>query len=704
MSDGERNSGGMESTADSGTAPELAAPVTDEATCHELLATGVDAVCLRIEALISRKRSGGISYDRVSEIVRAARAQGARAYVVFDLDVAEREIEVAARVLEVARAAQCAAVVVRDPALLALREAFPELAFHFNEQTPISNTADALAASTLGAARVVPARELDLLELRALGGQREVPVEVVEDPNAGYGLAGHCLLGSWLTGQSEHRGFPLPVSAVKPAVSNQPEAAAGGSEEPWLLSPLNELRAAGACALRIDGRRVSPQWVLQAAGVYRRILDGEEANAWADEFRRLRPAASRADLPPPVGQGEDLAETKEAYSAAEAFVEHLPDESPDGSSAPGRGSTYDLELYVAPKGIELHCQCAGIEEKWTIPKTVVHRPHKAVSVETLFQRLSGEALHGCELGQMSTNEPEFLLVPRAVNALVARISKIVQRGQRNRSELVAVKLPPTVHELLRKPVRHPGCQTPLGDVPDRARLEADSVEEFLAHVRPSSVIVEGVKAAKVRAVRALCRRSSLVIALPPVFFEAELDEIRALLQECARANLIVEVNSWGGWHLAKEAGVRMEGGPGLPVLNSLAARTLAKAGFEGVTLALEGDRRQFEEVTAFCPLPSSLYVFGRPILMIARTKPPDDMFERLRADRPELRLITRREIGLWVLRPDEPFDLRGLENERIRVKHLVVDLVGSPDPLDEWQRAPGRGKPAFLFNYERGLA
>ena len=113
-------------------------------------------------------------------------------------------------------------------------------------------------------------------------------------------------------------------------------------------------------------------------------------------------------------------------------------------------------------------------------------------------------------------------------------------------------------------MRHPGSQTPLGDDPDRARLEVDSLEEFLSQIRPTSVIVEGVKAAKVRMVRALCRRTSSVIALPPVFFDADMDEIRALLQECARANLIVEVNSWGGWRLAKEAGVRLEGGPACP--------------------------------------------------------------------------------------------------------------------------------------------
>ena len=120
---------------------------------------------------------------------------------------------------------------------------------------------------------------------------------------------------------------------------------------------------------------------------------------------------------------------EQTYTAEETFEEEWPDDSAEATDSQRGGSTYDLELYVAEKGIEIRCECAGLEEAWTIPKTVIHRPHKAVSVETLFQRLSGEAVHGCELGQMSTNDAEFLLVPRAVNALVSRISKIVQRGQ-----------------------------------------------------------------------------------------------------------------------------------------------------------------------------------------------------------------------------------------------------------------------------------
>jgi len=44
-----------------------------------------------------------------------------------------------------------------------------------------------------------------------------------------------------------------------------------------------------------------------------------------------------------------------------------------------------------------------------------------------------------------------------------------------------------------------------------------------------------------------------------------------------------------------------------------------------------------------------------------------------------------------------------LKNERIHVRHLIVDLVGSPDPIDEWQHLTSRRERRFYFNYNRTL-
>ena len=204
--------------------------------------------------------------------------------------------------------------------------------------------------------------------------------------------------------------------------------------------------------------------------------------------------------------------------------------------------------------------------------------------------------------------------------------------------------------------------------------------------------------------RTTCGKTPFVAALPPVFFEDEVPAVRALLAECARWKVPVEVNSWGGWHLARQAGVRMESGPGLPVLNSLAARTLADLGVRCVTLSPEADRKQLEELSAHCSAPCSLVVFGRPALLTTRANlPADEFLGKVWADRRGARLAPRRRQGLWEFRPVEPFDLRDCRNERIRVRHLVLDLVGSDDPVGEWQH-PSEPGEACHFNYDRTLA
>jgi hypothetical protein len=73
-------------------------------------------------------------------------------------------------------------------------------------------------------------------------------------------------------------------------------------------------------------------------------------------------------------------------------------------------------------------------------------------------------------------------------------------------------------------------------------------------------------------------------------------------------------------------------------------------------------------------------------------------------DRRGVRMTARRENSLWVFRPVVPYDLRGLENDRIHVRHLVVDLVGSPNPVEEWQHSTGRSGRTTHFNYDRTLA
>jgi len=83
---------------------------------------------------------------------------------------------------------------------------------------------------------------------------------------------------------------------------------------------------------------------------------------------------------------------------------------------------------------------------------------------------------------------------------------------------------------------------------------------------------------------------------------------------------------------------------------------------------------------------------------------PREQLGQVFADRRGIRMVPRPERGLTVFRPVDPFDLRATCNDRITAAHLVVDLVGSPDPLGDWYDAGPQRRRPFRFNYDRTLA
>ncbi len=109
--------------------------------------------------------------------------------------------------------------------------------------------------------------------------------------------------------------------------------------------------------------------------------------------------------------------------------------APEGIALPADepiGPTFDLSIFVEPPGILCHFQCEGRSQEWTMPRTVVRRAHKAMSVDHVFDLLGAGPILGYFLREAVTNEPEFLMVPRAVNALTDRVTKALRQVRKDR--------------------------------------------------------------------------------------------------------------------------------------------------------------------------------------------------------------------------------------------------------------------------------
>jgi len=733
--------------SDSPSSLELLAPAGDFDCLEAALEAGAGAVYFGLTSLNARRRAKNFDQEEFARAVEAAHAKGARAYLTLNIDLTQRELGQAARILELARQSRVDAVLVRDPALFALHRAYPELEFHFSTQTCMANSADVAAARDLGAARVVLARELTLAEIAAASAVRGVETEVFVQGALCFCVSGRCLLSSWVGGRSGNRGACTSPCRVPWSVGEQPLGTPLSMRDLSAIHRLADLRRAGVRALKIEGRLKNAAWVRQAVGLYRRALEGEAPQRLLDqsaslaaytgrdltcdyldgEREDLTGTSGRPSLPLSSGEGRGegvLLEEGQGDLRAWAAGPH-PNPLPEGEGTSGEsledtptdddaaadveriesdGPTFEFAMNVGPRAVECRVRAEDRSAEWTIPKTVVRRVRKAVTIGQFLAWLETQTVRGCRLARSSSNDPEFLLVPRAVNALMDRISGEIRLAQKAPDSRVRIDLPDQVSEILVAASPASSNRLHLGDEPDRVRLEAGQVLGFLKQVQARGVIVEASNAQALERIVAEARRVQVVVALPPVFFESDVPAIKKLLRFCAQGNLSVEVNSWGGWWLARQARVRMESGPGLPVLNALAARRMREAGIECVTLSVEADRRQLEDVSACCPVPCSLVVFGRPPLATTRVELPKDRFSgKVLEDRRGVRLTASRERGLWVFRPVAPFDLRATENERIRARHLVVDLVGSADPLGDWFEVPFDSEQTFRFNYDRSL-
>ncbi len=529
---------------------ELLAPAGDWAALQAALDAGADAVYLGLRTLNARRRAKNFSPDEFVKAVETAHAKGAKVYLTLNIDLAQRELGQAARILQLARQSRADAVLVRDPALLALRSEYPELEFHMSTQTCMANSADVAAAAELGAQRAVLAREMTLPEIAAASAVPNIKTEAFVQGALCFSVSGRCLLSSWAGGRSGNRGtctspcrVPWSMRAgqfiAQFNVNDEPADTPLSMKDLSLIDRLPELRQAGVSALKIEGRLKNAAWVGRAVDLFKHALAGNQSDkeillkeaeqlglytgrtmtsAYLDARRdnltaQAEGRQSSAEIfedtekLSPLPLGEDQGEGSADLSPLPTNLRSVPGATtnvvPEGEgianlsplptnlrSVPGEGqgegeeSTYNLRIMIEPKGIACSCLCGTREEKWTIPKTVIHRPHKALAVGALLDQLAQGTLHGFQLGRCETNDPDFLLTPRAANALVNRILKTIRLAQKSPYELVRIDLPPAVSDMLVPREANKANRRCLGEKPNWARLDAKDLPAFL-RLRPA---------------------------------------------------------------------------------------------------------------------------------------------------------------------------------------------------------------------------
>ena len=274
--------------------PEVLAPAGDIDSLRAAIRAGADAVYFGLRELNARARAKNFERGELESVVAELHRHEVKAYVALNTLVFDSELALLDESIRACRDAGVDALIMQDlGAVRRVRELAPDLAVHASTQMTCTDAGSVEFAASLGASRVVLARELSLAEIAAIRAATNTELEVFVHGALCVAYSGQCLTSEAIGGRSANRGacaqacrlpYDLYVDGVKRDLG----------ERAYLLSPedleasalVPELARAGVRSLKIEGRLKGPEYVAAVTSLYRRAVDALESGEAPNESER----------------------------------------------------------------------------------------------------------------------------------------------------------------------------------------------------------------------------------------------------------------------------------------------------------------------------------------------------------------------------------------------------------------------------------
>ncbi|OXS55816.1 peptidase U32 [Cohnella sp. CIP 111063] len=284
---------------------ELLAPAGDWECMRAAVANGADAVFFGVEKFNARARAHNFQTNELPEIMAFLHKYGVKGFLTFNILVFEDELPEARKLIEACIDAGVDAVIVQDLGLVKMiREISPDFPIHGSTQMTITSPEAVEFTKPFGMERVVLGRENNLKQIRKIGEQAKLPMEVFVHGALCVSYSGQCLTSEVWGGRSANRGecaqaCRLPYDLMVDGVQ-QPMG-----DIAYLLSPKDlaaidivpELIEAGVESFKIEGRLKSPEYVANVVSKYNKEIDkyfeGDETGPSKEEVRELQQSFSR---------------------------------------------------------------------------------------------------------------------------------------------------------------------------------------------------------------------------------------------------------------------------------------------------------------------------------------------------------------------------------------------------------------------------
>ncbi|MCQ2437694.1 MAG: U32 family peptidase [Clostridia bacterium] len=315
---------------------ELLAPAGDLECLQTALRYGADAVYVGGPMLQLRANHVGFTMETLADAVKEVHALGRKLYVTVNAFAYNDEIERLPEYAASLRDIGVDAVIVSDlGAIATIHNTVPDLPIHVSTQANCMNFASAEVYRSLGAERIVLAREMSLEEIRTLHNRVDTELEAFVHGAMCMSYSGRCMISAYLTGRSANRGacaqscrWTYALQEEKrpgeffPVEEDERGTTILSSHDLCCIDFLDQIAEAGVTSFKIEGRMKTPYYVATVVNAYRKRLDDIAAGNTDPARLRLLKRELDAASHRPYSMGFYFGELKHHMPDTGAYIQH----------------------------------------------------------------------------------------------------------------------------------------------------------------------------------------------------------------------------------------------------------------------------------------------------------------------------------------------------------------------------------------------
>ncbi len=260
--------------------PELLAPAGDLERLKIAILYGADAVYIGGSILGLRANARNFTMDEIKEGVKFAHKYNKKVYVTVNIILHDKELKVVSDYLKELEKCKVDAIIVSDPAIMAIAAANTNLEVHVSTQKSTMNVEACKFFKKQGIKRIVLAREVKREDIIRIKEEVGIDVECFIHGAMCSAISGRCILSNIFTGRDANRGGCAQICRwdfdLKDNEGNKIEG-----EKPFtfcakdlsMIRYIKDMIDIGIDSFKIEGRMRSIYYVATVVNTYRKLID-----------------------------------------------------------------------------------------------------------------------------------------------------------------------------------------------------------------------------------------------------------------------------------------------------------------------------------------------------------------------------------------------------------------------------------------------